>query len=112
MDIALKDWTDDKLPQMAINVGWQTLFKQLETIMTTKKADREIGDLFQPLKANILETVKAQHAWQSTALKRLVRKFNLANRKKSHLNLSTYHWLVCNVSGSFSKTLERETCNN
>ncbi|XP_063677299.1 dynamin-like 120 kDa protein, mitochondrial isoform X4 [Bolinopsis microptera] len=71
VDIALKDWTDDKLPQMAINVGWQTLFKQLETIMTTKKADREIGDLFQPLKANILETVKAQHAWQSTALKRL-----------------------------------------
>ena len=41
--------------------------------MTTKKTDREIGDLFQPLKANVLETVKAQHAWQSTALKRLVR---------------------------------------
>ncbi|KAL5264483.1 hypothetical protein ACHWQZ_G005539 [Mnemiopsis leidyi] len=71
VDIALKDWTDDKLPQISINVGWQTLFKQLETIMTTKKTDREIGDLFQPLKANVLETVKAQHAWQSTALKRL-----------------------------------------
>ena len=41
--------------------------------MTTKKTDREIGDLFQPLKANVLESVKAQHAWQSTALKRLVR---------------------------------------
>ena len=54
-------------------MGWLTLFKQLETIMSTKKTDREIGDLFQPLKANVLETVKAQHAWQSTALKRLVR---------------------------------------
>lgn len=72
VDIALKDWTDDLLPQISINVGWQTLFKQLENIMTTKKMDKEIGDLFQPLKASILETVKAQHAWQATALKRLV----------------------------------------
>ena len=72
MDIALKDWTDDKLPQISITVGWETLFKQLEDIMTTKKTDREIGDLFQPLKANVLESVKAQHNWQTNAMKRLV----------------------------------------
>lgn len=72
MDIALKDWTDDQLPQLSVKVGWMTLFKQLENIMTTKKTDREIGDLFQPLKANVLETVKEQHVWQSNAMKRLV----------------------------------------
>ena len=72
MDIALKDWTDDLLPQISIDVGWATLFKQLQNIMQSKNKDHEIGDLFQPLKANILETVQADHTWQANALKRLV----------------------------------------
>lgn len=70
VDISLKDWTDEELPNISVEVGWQTLFKQLQHIMSQDKSE-ETDDLFQPMKQAILEAVNKQHKWQNNAKKRL-----------------------------------------
>ena len=80
VDIRLKNWIDNILPESTVQVGLQVLSEQFSNILNkqedhsahTKQCSENDYELFKNLKAAVAEDALKQHKWDSKAYDVLV----------------------------------------
>ena len=99
MDIKLKQWTETQLPVKSVEVGWETLkeastacesqiktpkllLQEFHKLMAKAKAGKDHDDIFDNLKAAVVETAMAKHEWEDKAAEMLRVSFDPKNRVK------------------------------
>merc|ERR1719308_11464 len=60
VDIKLKQWTETQLPVKSVEVGWETLKEEFHKLMAKAKTGKEHDDIFDNLKAAVVETAMAK----------------------------------------------------
>ncbi|XP_035232787.1 dynamin-like 120 kDa protein, mitochondrial isoform X2 [Stegodyphus dumicola] len=68
VDIKLKHWADEMLPKKCVDVGWETLQEEFGTILEKSKTSKDHDDLFDNLKAAVVEDAIRQHSWEGKAV--------------------------------------------
>uniref|UniRef100_A0A5S6QHT8 Dynamin-like GTPase OPA1, mitochondrial n=1 Tax=Trichuris muris TaxID=70415 RepID=A0A5S6QHT8_TRIMR len=67
IDIKVKRWVDNKLPEMCVEVAWDTLREKLVDIVAQDARKTEHAALFESLKNAVIEQAFAAHAWDPKA---------------------------------------------
>ncbi|KAK7501859.1 hypothetical protein BaRGS_00006945 [Batillaria attramentaria] len=68
VDIKLKQWADVQLPKKCVEVGWDTLHDEFtKLLLRGKKQKGDDDDIFDQLKAAVIETCKTKHQWEEKA---------------------------------------------
>ncbi|GBM14638.1 Dynamin-like protein, mitochondrial [Araneus ventricosus] len=68
VDIKLKHWADEMLPKKTVDVGWQTLQEEFRVILEKSKSSKEHDDIFDNLKAAVVEDAVRHHSWEDKAV--------------------------------------------
>jgi optic atrophy protein 1 len=68
IDIKLKHWVDKGLANQAIQVGWQTISDVYKRQFENSATNRNHDELFDKLKAAVLDAALQEHQWDSKAL--------------------------------------------
>nr|KAG5710097.1 hypothetical protein BaRGS_030173 [Batillaria attramentaria] len=80
VDIKLKQWADVQLPKKCVEVGWDTLHDEFtKLLLRGKKQKGDDDDIFDQLKAAVIETCKTKHQWEEKAEDSLDHKLHLAS---------------------------------
>jgi len=67
IDIKLKQWAENQLPIKSVEIGWETLQEEFGKLMDKSKKAREHDDIFDQLKAAVIETAMEKHMWEDKA---------------------------------------------
>jgi len=69
VDIKLRQWADKTLPKKCVEIGFETLHEQLSTLMDQCKAkkSKEYDEVFDPLKAAVVQKARDKHEWEQKA---------------------------------------------
>jgi len=67
VDIKLRQWTENLLPVKSVEVGWETLQEEFDKLMTRAKQSKDHDDIFDQLKASVVETAINRHQWEDKA---------------------------------------------
>lgn len=71
VDVQLRNWAEQALPKACVNVGWMTLYNQLETVAKTSEKSSSYDRIFDRLRETVFQQAKSRHSWHSKALARL-----------------------------------------
>ena len=71
MDIKLKQWAENMLGQKCVEVGWETLQEQFNTLMEKSKKHKEHDDIFDKLKESVVREAMNRHMWEDKAAEML-----------------------------------------
>uniref|UniRef100_A0A6A7G1C7 Dynamin-like GTPase OPA1, mitochondrial n=2 Tax=Hirondellea gigas TaxID=1518452 RepID=A0A6A7G1C7_9CRUS len=66
-DIKLKQWADMGLPRKCVEVGWETLQEEFRKLMDKSKTSRDHDDIFDNLKAAVVDEAIKRHKWEDKA---------------------------------------------
>ncbi|KAB7497194.1 Dynamin-like protein, mitochondrial [Armadillidium nasatum] len=66
-DIRLKQWTDQQLPKKCVEVGWDTLEEEFRNFMESAKKSKDHDNIFDNLKAAVVEESMRRHSWEDKA---------------------------------------------
>merc|ERR1712223_1535820 len=90
VDIKLKQWTETQLPVKSVEVGWETLKEEFHKLMAKAKAGKDHDDIFDQLKAAVVETAMGRHLWEDKAAEMLrVIQLNTLEDRSVH---DKQHW--------------------
>ncbi|XP_023335383.1 dynamin-like 120 kDa protein, mitochondrial [Eurytemora carolleeae] len=90
VDIKLKQWAENQLPIKSVEVGWETLKEEFLKLMERAKKGREHDDIFDQLKAAVVETAMNRHMWEDKASEMLrVIQLNTLEDRSVH---DKQHW--------------------
>lgn len=67
VDIKLRQWADKTLPKKCVEIGWDTLHEQFASLLDQCKKSKDYDDVFDNLKAAVVQMAKSKHAWESKA---------------------------------------------
>lgn len=90
VDIKLKQWAESQLPIKSVEVGWETLQEEFHKLMERAKKGKEHDDIFDQLKAAVVETAMNRHMWEDKAseMLRVIQLNTLEDRSVHDKN----HW--------------------
>ncbi|CAH8296831.1 unnamed protein product, partial [Schistosoma turkestanicum] len=71
VDIWLRDWVENDLPEASIEAGWQTLYKQLDSKLKKMQDVPGYDPVFDSLKEAVHQEIRKRHLWDSKAESRL-----------------------------------------
>jgi len=64
VDIKLKQWAEQQLPQKSVESGWEGLQTEFQRFMERAKTKPEHDDIFDTLKANVVDEALRRHSWE------------------------------------------------
>lgn len=67
MDIKLRQWTEQALPAKAVECGWETLKSEFARFMEKAAKAPDHDDIFDQLKAAVVNEALQQHVWEDKA---------------------------------------------
>ncbi|XP_035828627.1 dynamin-like 120 kDa protein, mitochondrial isoform X2 [Aplysia californica] len=67
VDIKLRQWADKQLPKKCVEIGWDTLHEQFSALLEQCKKSKEYDEVFDSLKAAVIQMAKDKHAWETKA---------------------------------------------
>lgn len=67
VDIKLKQWAEQQLPQKSVESGWEGLQTEFQHFMERAKTKPEHDDIFDTLKANVVDEALRRHSWEDKA---------------------------------------------
>merc|ERR1719508_60951 len=67
VDIKLKQWTESQLPIKSVEVGWECLQEEFHKLMEVAKKRKDHDDIFDQVKAAVVENAVAKHMWEDKA---------------------------------------------
>ena len=68
VDIVLREWASEKLPQLSVNAGWATLARQLQRSFDSAASRPEHDPLYDALKKAVIEASLSRHSREKRAL--------------------------------------------
>lgn len=80
VDIELSKWAKQKLPQISVEAGWETLQQEFRKLIESTKMQNDHDDIFDDLKMAVLNEVIRRHKWEE--------KVNMSFRSFHVLNVS------------------------
>lgn len=80
VDIELSKWAQQKLPQISVEAGWETLQQEFRKLIESNKMQHDHDDIFDDLKMAVLNEVIRRHKWEE--------KVNMSFRSSHVLNVS------------------------
>ncbi|XP_059141467.1 dynamin-like 120 kDa protein, mitochondrial isoform X15 [Physella acuta] len=67
VDIKLRQWADVQLPKKCVEIGWDTLHEQFTNLLEQSKKNKDYDEVFDPLKAAVVQMTKTKHNWEGKA---------------------------------------------
>ncbi|RUS71454.1 hypothetical protein EGW08_020785 [Elysia chlorotica] len=67
VDIKLRQWADVQLPKKCVEIGWNTLHEQFGTLLEQSKKHKDYDELFDSLKAAVVQMTRNKHNWEGKA---------------------------------------------
>jgi optic atrophy protein 1 len=67
VDIKLKQWAEQQLPQKSVESGWEGLQTEFQRFIERAKTKPEHDDIFDNLKANVVDEALRRHSWEDKA---------------------------------------------
>uniref|UniRef100_T1IL71 Dynamin-like GTPase OPA1, mitochondrial n=1 Tax=Strigamia maritima TaxID=126957 RepID=T1IL71_STRMM len=67
VDIKLKQWAENTLPKKCVDVGWETLQEEFRHFMEQSKQSKDHDNIFDNLKAAVVDDAMRRHHWESRA---------------------------------------------
>lgn len=67
VDIKLKQWTESQLPIKSVEVGWECLQEEFHKLMEAAKKKKDHDDIFDQVKAAVVENAVSKHLWEDKA---------------------------------------------
>ncbi|GFO30737.1 dynamin-like 120 kda protein, mitochondrial [Plakobranchus ocellatus] len=67
VDIKLRQWADIQLPKKCVEIGWDTLHEQFGVLLEQSKKHEDYDELFDPLKAAVVQMTRNKHQWEGKA---------------------------------------------
>jgi len=67
VDIKLKQWTESQLPIKSVEVGWECLQEEFHKLMEAAKKKKDHDDIFDQVKAAVVENAVSKHMWEEKA---------------------------------------------
>ena len=64
VDIKLRQWAEQALPAKSVESGWEALQNQFNELIQTAKKNADHDDIFDQLKANVVEDSIKRHTWE------------------------------------------------
>lgn len=64
VDIKLKQWAEQQLPQKSVESGWEGLRTEFQRFIEHAKTKPEHDDIFDTLKANVVDEALRRHSWE------------------------------------------------
>ena len=71
VDIKLKQWAENQLGLKCVEVGWQTLQEEFQTLMDRSKKAKDHDDIFDNLKSAVVGEAMRRHMWEDKAAEML-----------------------------------------
>lgn len=65
VDIKLREWANQTLPQQSVEAGWQVLRDEFTQFIQRGRQDKNHDDIFDPLKNAVMEDAMNRHVWES-----------------------------------------------
>lgn len=65
VDIKLRQWADQTLPQKSVEAGWEALRHEFIQFIEKGKQNKNHDDIFDNLKKAVVEEVMARHSWEA-----------------------------------------------
>lgn len=75
IDIKLRQWAEQALPAKSVESGWEALQTQFDELLQTAKKSPDHDQVFDQLKAAVVEESIKRHSWEDKVT------FNLYNIK-------------------------------
>jgi len=64
VDIKLKQWAESQLGLKCVEVGWETLKEQFNSLMEKSKKSKDHDDIFDSLKGAVVDEAMHMHMWE------------------------------------------------
>lgn len=64
VDIKLRQWADQTLPQKSVEAGWEALRYEFTQFVESRKRSRDHDDIFDRLKQAVIDEAMARHKWE------------------------------------------------
>jgi optic atrophy protein 1 len=64
VDIKLKQWAEQQLPQKSVESGWEGLQAEFQHFMERAKNRPDHDDIFDSLKAAVVDEAMRRHSWE------------------------------------------------
>jgi len=64
VDIKLKQWAESHLGKKCVEVGWETLKEQFNSLMEKSKKSKDHDDIFDSLKGAVVDEAMHRHLWE------------------------------------------------
>ncbi|XP_077301417.1 opa1 mitochondrial dynamin like GTPase isoform X2 [Arctopsyche grandis] len=90
VDIKLKQWAEESLPEMSVNCGWETVQLEFQEFIRKAQLSPNHDDVFDNLKGAVVEEAVRRHKWEDKASE-MVRVLQL-NALQDRALSSKRHW--------------------
>ncbi|CAG5123466.1 unnamed protein product, partial [Candidula unifasciata] len=67
VDIKLRQWAEVQLPKKCVEIGWDTLHEEFTQLLESHKKSKDYDEVFDNLKAAVVQMSKLKHHWESKA---------------------------------------------
>ncbi|XP_047101285.1 dynamin-like 120 kDa protein, mitochondrial isoform X1 [Schistocerca piceifrons] len=67
VDIRLRQWADQQLPQKSVEAGWEVLSDEFQAFMQAASRSKDHDDIFDSLKAAVVADAMQRHSWEAKA---------------------------------------------
>ncbi|XP_037956313.1 dynamin-like 120 kDa protein, mitochondrial isoform X2 [Teleopsis dalmanni] len=68
IDIKLRQWAEQALPAKSVEAGWETLQTEFTNLMEKAKKNPDHDDIFDNLKATVVDEAIRRHFWEDKAI--------------------------------------------
>lgn len=68
VDIKLRQWAEEVLPSKSVEAGWETLQSEFSDLMEKAKKNTDHDDIFDNLKAAVIDEAMKRHSWEDKAM--------------------------------------------
>merc|ERR1719273_881418 len=90
VDIKLKQWAESHLGKKCVEVGWETLKEQFNSLMEKSKKSKDHDDIFDSLKGSVVDEAMHRHLWEDKGAEMLrVIQLNTLEDRSVH---DKYQW--------------------
>lgn len=69
VDIKLRQWADEMLPQKSVEAGWEALRHEFTQFIEGRKHSKDHDDVFDKLKEAVIDEAMSRHKWEPKVLK-------------------------------------------
>lgn len=67
VDIRLRQWAEQKLPQKSVEAGWEALQEEFRQFLNKAKNSKDHDNIFDNLKQAVVDEALMRHTWEDKA---------------------------------------------